>query len=50
MGLVFYNKTTNKLEYAAKSTIDDDKYNNYLKKLLNKEQKNKLKKSAGNMM
>lgn len=50
LGLVFYNKTTNKLEYAAKSTIDDDKYNNYLKKLLNKEQKNKLKKSAGNMM
>ena len=42
-GLVFYNKTTNKLEYAAKTIPYGEKYNKYLEKLLNKEQKEYIK-------
>ena len=42
-GLVFYNKTTNKLEYAAKNIPYGEKYNKYLEELLNKEQKEYIK-------
>lgn len=42
-GLVFYNKTTNKLEYAAKTIPYGEKYNKYLEELLNKEQKEYIK-------
>ena len=42
-GLVFYNETTNKLEYAAKTIPYGEKYNKYLEELLNKEQKEYIK-------
>ena len=42
-GLVFYNETTNKLEYAAKNIPYVEKYNKYLEELLNKEQKEYIK-------
>lgn len=42
-GLVFYNYTTNNLEYAAKNTPCGEKYNKYLEELLNAEQKDYIK-------
>lgn len=45
-GLVFYNETTNKLEYAAKHTPYGEKYNKYLEELLNKEQKEYIKETS----
>lgn len=47
-GLVFYNTATNKLEYAAKNIPYGEKYNKYLEELLNKEQKEYIKKISKN--